>query len=83
MSVFAYYVSGSFLFYHLSLLSFPLAFIQAFSAIQDALDSIRIAALKKLFSLGSQTVKFLRFRIGLGSTAVSNFGSVPVKVQIN
>ena len=35
------------------------------------------------FKAGSRTVKFFRFWIGLGSTAVLNFGSVPVKVQIN
>ena len=39
-SVFAYYASEKFLFYHLSQLFFPFAFIQAFCAIQDALDSI-------------------------------------------
>ena len=47
-----------------------------------SIQNIRIA-LKKLFLLGSRTVCFFRFRFGLGSTAVSNFGSVPVKVQIN
>ena len=36
----------------------------------------------KSLKTGSRTVSFFRFRFGLGSTAVSNFGSVPVKVQI-
>ena len=37
-------------------------------------------ALLQVFYAESRTVYFLRFRFGLGSTAVSNFGSVPVKV---
>ena len=47
-----------------------------------SVQNIKIA-LKKLFSPGSRTIEFLRFRFSLGSTAVSNFCSVPVKVRIN
>ena len=50
--------------------------------IRLSVQNIRIA-LKKLFSPGSRTVSFLRFRFGLGTTAVLNFGSIAVKVQIN
>ena len=34
------------------------------------------------YTSGSRTVWFFRFKFGLGSTAVSNFDSVSVKVQI-
>ena len=46
--------------------------------------TLRLTELQLLiFQPGSRIVYFFRFRFGLGSTAVSNFDSVSVKVQIN
>ena len=46
---------------------------------QHRFASLAVATMNKI--PGTRTVQFFRF--GLGSTALSNFGSVPAKVQIN